>query len=90
MTSPKEVNAGRPWWRKFAADDTRCPLSNTAIEQARTWVLAACAAGGLGWHEAAARYGEDAAKVFPRLRRKGGDFRISSKPSTGSAMPSFR
>ena len=45
-------------------DDTRCPLSSTAIDQARPWVLAACATGGLGWHEAAARYGEDAAKVF--------------------------
>ena len=51
-------------WRKFAATTPAAPLSNTAIEQARTWVLAACAAGGLGWHEAAARYGEDAAKVF--------------------------
>lgn len=45
-------------------DGTRCPLSSKALEQARPWVLAACAAGGLGWHEAAARYGDDAARVF--------------------------
>ncbi|RWP28330.1 hypothetical protein [Mesorhizobium sp.] len=45
-------------------DDTRCPLSSKAVEQARPWVLAACAAGGLGWHEAAAKYGDDAARVF--------------------------
>lgn len=44
--------------------DTHCPLSDKAVEQARPWVLAACIAGGLGWHEAAARYGDDAAKVF--------------------------
>ncbi|RWQ30299.1 hypothetical protein [Mesorhizobium sp.] len=50
-------------------DDTRCPLSSKAVEQARPWVLAACAAGGLGWHEAAAKYGEDAdfVEVFDRL-----------------------
>lgn len=45
-------------------DDTRCPLSSKAVERAQPWVLAACAAGGLGWHEAAAKYGDDAAKVF--------------------------
>jgi hypothetical protein len=45
-------------------DHTRCPISSKAVEQVRPWVLAACAAGGLGWVEAEARYGEDAAKVF--------------------------
>lgn len=45
-------------------DDTRCPLSSKAAEQARPWVLAACATGGLGWHEAAARYDDDAARIF--------------------------
>lgn len=45
-------------------DDTRCPLSSKAVAEARPWVLAACAASGLGWHEAAARYGDDAARVF--------------------------
>jgi hypothetical protein len=45
-------------------DDTHCPLSSQAIEEAQSWVLAACAAGGLGWHEAAQRYGDNAAKVF--------------------------
>ncbi|MGY6709257.1 MAG: hypothetical protein ACXIVF_13125 [Rhizobiaceae bacterium] len=45
-------------------DDTLCPLDGRAVERASPWVLAACAAGGLGWYEAAARYGEDAAKVF--------------------------
>ena len=45
-------------------DPTRCPLSQEAIDGAETWVLAACAQGGLGWFEAGRRYGEDAAKVF--------------------------
>jgi hypothetical protein len=44
--------------------DTRCPLSSHAIEEAQPWVLAACAAGGLGWYQAAQRYSDDAAKVF--------------------------
>ena len=45
-------------------DGTRCPLGDRAVEQARPWLLAACAAGGLGWVEAEAKYGEDAARVF--------------------------
>lgn len=49
---------------RIRRDDTRCPLSSRALVQSPDWVLAACASGGLGWHEAAGRYGEDAARVF--------------------------
>ena len=45
-------------------DESRCPLGDRAIREAAPWVLSACASGGLGWHEAAQRYGDDAAKVF--------------------------
>lgn len=41
-----------------------CPLSDEAIAREQAWVLAACLSGGLGWHEAAHRYGDDAANVF--------------------------
>jgi hypothetical protein len=51
-------------------DGARCPLSSKAAEAAEPWVLAACLSGGLGWIEAEARYGEDAARVF---RVYGGD-----------------
>jgi hypothetical protein len=49
---------------QISQDDSRCPLSREAVERAETWMLAACAQGGLGWIEAARRYREDAAKVF--------------------------
>lgn len=42
----------------------RCPLNDRALAEAPHWVLSACAAGGLSWHEAARRYGDDAEKVF--------------------------
>lgn len=45
-------------------DRSRCPLGARAIDEAPQWVLVACAAGGLGWYEAAQRYGDDAANVF--------------------------
>lgn len=45
-------------------DGTLCPLNSRALDQSPDWVLAACAEGGLGWHEAARRYGDDAARVF--------------------------
>lgn len=51
-------------------DGGRCPLSSRAVEAAQPWVLAACLTGGLGWIEAEARYGQDAAQVF---RVYGGD-----------------
>ncbi|MCG6122835.1 MAG: hypothetical protein MEP57_09035 [Microvirga sp.] len=47
-----------------SVDDSRCPLSRRAVELAPPWVLAACVTGGLGWTEAAAKYGDDAARVF--------------------------
>lgn len=45
-------------------DQSRCPLGNRAIGETPQWALSACATGGLGWYEAAQRYGEDAANVF--------------------------
>ncbi len=42
----------------------RCPLNAAAVERSETWVVAACAAGGLGWYKAASRYGDASAKVF--------------------------
>jgi hypothetical protein len=45
-------------------DPRRCPLSREAIAQAKPWVLAACARGGLGWYIAAEKYREDAEKVY--------------------------
>lgn len=45
-------------------DESRCPLGNRAIDEAPQWALSACATGGLGWYEAARRYGEDAANLF--------------------------
>ena len=45
-------------------DESRCPLGDRAIDEVPQWVLSACATGGLGWYEAAQRYGEDAAGVF--------------------------
>jgi hypothetical protein len=45
-------------------DGSRCPLSQDAIDSAKAWALAACAQGGLGWYEAAERYGDDAEKVY--------------------------
>ncbi|MEQ1955915.1 hypothetical protein [Mesorhizobium sp. CN2-181] len=48
----------------LTAADSRCPLSDRAINSAASWLLAACAEGGLAWYDAAQRYGDDAAKVF--------------------------
>lgn len=45
-------------------DRSSCPLGDQAIDRAPQWVLSACVSGGLGWYEAAQRYGEDAANVF--------------------------
>lgn len=41
-----------------------CPLSREAADRAPDWVLSACMTGGLGWYDAAQRYGEDAAGIF--------------------------
>lgn len=46
------------------SEASRCPLGERAIGQAPSWLLAACAVGGVGWIEAAERYGGDAANVF--------------------------
>ncbi len=45
-------------------DGSRCPLSREAMDRTELWTLAACAQGGLGWYEAAERYGDDAEKVI--------------------------
>jgi hypothetical protein len=46
------------------AQDSRCPIKHDALGRADDWLIAACLAGGLGWYDAAQRYGVDAAKVF--------------------------
>ncbi|MFI0843721.1 hypothetical protein [Mesorhizobium sp. IMUNJ 23232] len=48
----------------LTAAESRCPLSDRAIDTTASWLLAACAEGGLAWYDAAQRYGDDAAKVF--------------------------
>lgn len=70
---PFEDEVMRAALAEVQRDDTRCPLSSKAVERAQPWVLAACAAGGLGWHEAAAKYGDDAARVF-LVYGRGADF----------------
>jgi hypothetical protein len=45
-------------------DGSRCPLSREAVDRAQSWVLAACADGGLAWYEAAQKYGADAEKAY--------------------------
>lgn len=50
--------------QEIRRDASRCPLGDRAIEDAPQDALLACAAGGLGWYEAARRYGDDAANVF--------------------------
>lgn len=47
-----------------AADGSRCPLSDAELRRMPAWLLAACASGGLAWHEAAMRYPADAENAF--------------------------
>ncbi|NMG37805.1 hypothetical protein GRZ55_00965 [Chelativorans sp. ZYF759] len=49
---------------ELSKESTLCPLRDRAAREKQAWLLAACVSGGLGWIEADARYGEDAAKVF--------------------------
>lgn len=49
---------------RIRSDATRCPLGREALARSPSWLLAACADGGPGWYEAAARYGDAAARVY--------------------------
>jgi hypothetical protein len=48
----------------LSADPGRCPLSSGATARAATWVLRACADGGIAWLDAAERYGPVAETVW--------------------------
>ncbi len=49
---------------EIRSGQTVCPLGSDAIDRAPSWLLGACAAGGLDWYRAADLYDDDAADVF--------------------------